>query len=59
MALAPLNALKGVVTGAFNAIDTATGGKLTAIKEKASECWNNVKQPAGTVIQAAKDTVSE
>ena len=54
-----MNALKGVVTGVFNAIDTATGGKLTAIKEKASECWNNVKQTAGTVLQAAKDTVSE
>ena len=26
LALAPLNALKGVVVGAFNAIDTATGG---------------------------------
>ena len=33
LALAPLNALKGVVTGAFNAIDVATGGKTDSNKK--------------------------
>ena len=70
IAMAPLNALKGIVTGAFNAIDTATGGKLTAMKDKAVEVWGNIqstaagawegiKNTAGTVLQAARDTVSE
>ena len=57
LAMAPLDTLKGIVAGAFDAIDIATGGKLTAIKDKFSEIWIKITDKVGEAWQTIKDVV--
>ena len=40
-------------------IDTATGGKLSVIKNKVSDAFSSIKKTAGSIMQAAKDTISD
>lgn len=39
---------------AFNSIDEATGGKLTVLKDKISETFNNIKDTISTIIDNIK-----
>lgn len=57
LALAPLNALKGVVTGAFNAIDVATGGKLEEVRSKFSEKMSSIGSNVLTAFSNVKSTI--
>lgn len=54
-----MEGVTGVFTAGYNALDNLTGGKLTELKDKWSEKLAPVKEIAGTVMEAAKATVSE
>nr|DAI98409.1 MAG TPA: tail tape measure [Caudoviricetes sp.] len=59
IAAAAVEGVKGYYTAGFTFLDKLTGGKLTEIKDKWSEKLEPVKEIAGTVMDAAKDTVTE
>ena len=59
VAAAAVEGVRGIYTTGFNALDNLTGGKLTEIKDKWSEKLAPVKVVAGTIMDAAKDTVTE
>lgn len=59
IAAAVVEGVKGIYTAGFTFLDNLTGGKLTEIKNKWSERLAPVKEIAGTVMDAAKDTVTE
>lgn len=54
-----MKGVTGVFTAGYNAIDNLTGGKLTELKNKWSEKLAPVKEVAGTIMNAAKDTIVE
>lgn len=59
IAAAAVEGVKGIYTAGFTFLDNLTGGKLTEIKNKWSDKLAPVKEIAGTVMDAAKDTVTE
>ena len=59
IAAAAVEGVKGFYTAGFTFIDKLTGGKLTKIKNKWSEKLAPVKEIAGSIMGAAKDTVVE
>lgn len=59
IAAAAVEGVKGIYTAGFTFLDNLTGGKLTEIKNKWSDKLAPVKEIASTVMDAAKDTVTE
>ena len=59
IAAAAVEGVKGIYTAGFTFLDNLTGGKLTEIKNKWSERLAPVKEITDTVMDAAKDTVTE
>ncbi len=59
IAAAAVEGVKGFFTAGFTFLDTLTGGKLTEIKNKWSEKLAPVKEIAGNIMGAAKDTIVE
>ena len=57
LALAPLNALKGVVVGAFNAIDIS--GAWSSVKSATSSAWSAVSSATSSAWTAATGYISE
>lgn len=54
-----MEGVTGVFNAGYNVLDNLTGGKLTELKDKWSEKLAPVKEIAGTVMEAAKATISE
>lgn len=59
IAAAAVEGVKGFFKAGFTFLDTLTGGKLTEIKNKWSEKLAPVKEIAGNIMGAAKDTIVE
>ncbi len=59
IAAAAVEGVKGFFKTGFTFLDTLTGGKLTEIKNKWSEKLAPVKEIAGNIMGAAKDTIVE
>lgn len=59
IAAAAVEGVKGIYTAGFTFLDNLTGGRLTEIKNKWSERLAPMKEITDTVMDAAKDTVSE
>ncbi len=59
IAAAAVEGVKGFFKTGFTFLDTLTGGKLTEIKNKWSEKLAPVKEIAGNIMGAARDTIAE
>ena len=59
LAMAPLNSLLGLVEGIFDAIDTATGGKLSAMRENLLGTLEDIRKGFDEKLEAAKKIVSD
>lgn len=59
IAAAAVEGVKGFFKTGFVFLDTLTGGKLTEIKNKWSEKLAPVKEIAGNIMGAARDTIAE
>lgn len=59
IAAAAVEGVKGFYTAGFTFLDSLTGGKLTEIKNKWSEKLGPVREIAGNVMEAARNTIAE
>ena len=55
VAAAAMEGVKGIYTAGYTFLDKLTGGKLTALKDKAAEKFGQLREKAGEAMQGVKD----